>query len=155
MIFALIGTPTDMKGHPVSTDTKKTQLLSDQELGQLMKMQGVLDRLAKEIYGEALRRYQSGIVLSGYKMVKGRGSKAWKSPELVKAALSNVPLCESIYTEPELRSPAQILAVLKDSGFQNIKGFMVEHINITHGRKLVPDDDPRPTTRLTFEEMFK
>jgi len=157
MIFQLLRITTNRRGIPVEPGIHpKPSILDNESLGELMRIEAVIRNLSAEIYKVALDRFKAGNRLDGFKMVQGRGTKSWKDPKSIEEVLSQMNLADSILTDPELKSPAKILEVLKRSGIDGKTAvkFLSPHINIFHGRKLVPVEDKRPAQNKSAEELF-
>ena len=85
----------------------------------------------------------------GYKLVEKRAIRQWKDPSAVAThidiALNGAKL-RGCYTEPELKSPAQVEKIVGKKTFTAIEKDHV--IKVSSGMTLAPVDDPRPAVRI-------
>lgn len=90
-------------------------------------------------YQAALR----GEEIPGFKVVEKRATRKWKDEAAASDALAASPAC---FTEPELRSPAQVEKVVGKKKFKSL--LLDQHIEKrSSGYTLAPDSDPRPTAQ--------
>lgn len=84
-------------------------LLSPTEIVALLPKLDLLDEFVRAVKAHAKALAEAGTDLPGYKLVAKRAMREWVDPDATPAALRDLGLTEAqIYTEPELRSPAQI-----------------------------------------------
>ncbi len=101
----------------------------------------------------AYQRACAGETVPGFKLVDKRATRRWKDEEYAKSAFYGL---DGAFTEPELRSPAQIEKLLGKKVFTNTYGNLVE--KQSSGHTLVPDTDNRPsvaTAQLTDFEIVR
>lgn len=93
----------------------------------------------------------------GYKLVQGFGNRAWKDESVAVATLASVLPKEEIYTEPKMKTPAQIekaLTALKIKPDER-KQMLYPLAEKPLGKKaLVPITDQRPALPPAAEAMF-
>ena len=77
-------------------------------IADILKQESVITGWLKAVKERALSQMLSGEEIPGYKVVEGRGSRAWSDPELVEELLSSSQPREKYMTEPELLSPYQL-----------------------------------------------
>ncbi len=77
-------------------------------IADILKQESLITGWLKAVKERALSQMLSGEEIPGYKVVEGRGSRAWSDPELVADLLSSSQPQEKYMTEPELLSPYQL-----------------------------------------------
>jgi hypothetical protein len=96
-------------------------------------------------YQEILRGEQ----IPGFKIVEKRATRKWKDVREVSKLLGHNGEC---FTEPELKSPAQVEKVL---GKKNFAIALAEHVDKqSSGYTLVSENDPRPPAQVAQLEDF-
>ena len=97
------------------------------------------------------RALKHGEPVLGFKIVRGRGSRAW-AENVTDVTLTSLGLSSNdVLTAPALRSPAQVEKALGKKKFHELAGDLV----IKHPGKptLVPEDDPRQELDRTAEAV--
>lgn len=97
---------------PPEVDTTKLPMpnpANPQEVAAALSFVPMIDAWCREVEGHAQRFMERGGHLPGFKLVRKRANRRWKDEEALKAALdaAGAPRCDT-YTEPELKSPAQM-----------------------------------------------
>lgn len=148
------------KAAPICTELKDTSLNSAMAdfapSGELIISQPDTlspERLAKalkdveviEIWCKRLREYAHAEALAGrtppgFKLVPTRANRKWKD-ETVAAEQLQLLGYEDIFTEPELKSPAQVEKVIGKKEAEKVLATLVE--KVSSGTVLAPLDDPR------------
>ncbi len=97
------------------------QALSD-TLNKLPMVEAFVSQVREFAYAEAMK----GRVPPGFKLVAKRATRKWHDPQGVDKFLSTVlnrSLIHTCYTEPELKTPAQIEKILPKAERINLKDF--------------------------------
>lgn len=141
--------------------------LSDERLQQILDAAPLLRQMLESAEEEAQRRMQAGRTVPGYKLVRGRGTRAWAyDPATTAEKLIKFGIPKSaLYTET-LVSPAQAekLTWTKRDGTEmrlsenQIKLMAREYITKTQGKvTIAPLSDPREaiTVDTSAAELFK
>ena len=87
----------------------------------------------------AYQRACAGEDIPGFKIVAKRATRKWKNEE---EAVKYFAMNRAVFTEPELRSPAQVEKILGKKKFEKVADEYVE--KISSGHTLVLSSDPRP-----------
>lgn len=127
--------------------------LDSVKLGKILAHAGLLKDWIKRVEEHAQSEAQHGRLPTGFKLVAKRATRKWKDAEAAEAYLTKVLDLDAdqVMTEPKLRSPAQIEAVI---GKKN-KGQIEDLVEaISSGTNLVPLEDPRPTKKPDAETEF-
>jgi hypothetical protein len=129
-------------------------LLSTDDIVALLPKVELMDEFIRSVRAHALALAEGGHKLPGWKLVPKRAIRQWKHPGDVPPYLHRYGLTDKqIYTEPELRSPAQVEKLLP-SGQRHIIETMIERKS--SGQNLVPEtSDPRAATPASVETDFK
>jgi hypothetical protein len=87
---------------------KDPSTMDDAQIAQIMEAAPLMRQLLEGVEAEALRRLQAGQVISGLKLVNGRGSRAWALPEDDMAEkLVKMGIPKSAVFETKLVTPAK------------------------------------------------
>lgn len=120
---------------------------------QVAKMLGsvkVLEIFVRSLYERVQRELEAGAVVPGWKMVMKRAQRVWADPEELKTWAKATGLKpRDLMKEPELKSPAQIEAMI---GKRNLPEEL--YARISSGLTLVSEDDPRPAVAVGPAEDF-
>src|SRR5688572_17543796 len=114
-----------------------------ERLGYLMKEIQVVENFCREVRKAAFAYASSGKLVQGWKMAYGRSTRNFRSQKAAIAFLKRkFKIKEAdMFTEPELKSPAQIEKLLPA---KMRKGALADIIDIRQGRPiLIPADDKR------------
>jgi hypothetical protein len=123
--------------------------LSPRELGFVLKWQSRIDKFFADVRKQVLDFKYQGMYVPYVKAVRGLSNRTWKdSDQVEKELIRRYDLSkEEIYTEPKVRSPAQIEAILKKKKLD--KSELDDLITRPLGEvKLVPMNDKRPEISL-------
>jgi hypothetical protein len=95
--------------------------LSSERLAEILDKCDVIEGFVKEARIEAQRRLEAGDAVPGFKLVQKRAMRRWRDASIVEHELdqdlySAIPR-DDLFTQPELRSPAQLEKALKRHGF--------------------------------------
>jgi hypothetical protein len=104
---------------------------------------------SKEVMGAIERHLRRGTDIPGNKLVRKSAHRRWKREAELLAALVKAGIDEDdIFTEPKLRSPAQLEKNKK------AKAIIAEYIDQPLGELVVvPTNDPRPAETLAITEF--
>lgn len=136
-------------GHPAPLDQVKMGAI----LAGVEAVEAWIKAMKSYAYEEALK----GRVPEGFKLVPKRATRKWADEDKTKSALNslvNPNVLHECYTQPELKSPAQIEKTIGGkAGKEIVEGLT---ISISSGDKLVPlEQDGEITTKRTLiERMF-
>jgi hypothetical protein len=124
-----------------------------EKVGEILKQASLLKDWIKRVEAFAQSEAQHGRLPTGFKLVAKRATRKWKSQEVAKTYLESVLEldAEQIFSEPKMKSPAQIEAVIGKKRKAEIEGL---YESISSGANLVPEEDPRPELRPDAEKEF-
>lgn len=107
----------------------------------------------KRVEAYAQSEAQHGRLPTGFKLVAKRATRKWKSPEDAKTYLTTILELEEeqIFSEPKMKSPAQIEAVIGKKRKKELEGLFEA---VSSGANLVPIEDNRPELRPDAEKEF-
>lgn len=124
------------------------ETMPDDELGEWLTKAEAASAVFRAARTETVRRFRDGRQVPGWKMVQGYGDRKWKSDaeNALKSALG-----DAIYTEPTLRSPAQVEKLGPDA-----KKLVAEQAFRPPGTpKLVPENSKGDAiTPMTAKQIF-
>lgn len=138
--------------------------MSDDQIREILEAAPLLKQLLEAVDKEALRRFQSGRSIPGFKLVHGRGSSDWSLPEeemaekLIKLGIPK----GSVYVT-KLISPTQAKKVTwekrdgtkKQLTDRQIKMMESEYIAKSQGKlTVVPESDSRQAITFSAESLF-
>lgn len=136
-------------------DFKEPALLSDEEVGEALKMAQDLAKWAEDLKDYALAESLKGKLIPGWKAVEGRGSRVFTDNEEALKVLIGSGIDETMLYERKQLTLAQIEKVLGPKQFKELVGDMVEK---SPGKPtLVIETDKREaiTNKTTAIEDFK
>lgn len=117
------------------------EVLAPWEVSEVLRTEPLVSLWLKRVKDQALTTLLNGGEIPGYKVVAGRGTRAWKDEGEVAATLSTVYALED-YTKTELLSPA---AMEKALGKKKVAELLDEYIETKTGAPtVVPETDKRP-----------
>ena len=143
---------------------KDPSTMSDDQIRQILEAAPLMHQLLEGVEKEAQRRLEAGLPVPGFKLVNGRGSRAWVLPEaemaekLVKMGIPK----GSVYIT-KLVSPAQAekLTWEKRDGTKvsltdrQLKRMEQEYVAKLAGKlTVVPESDSRPAVTLNAAPLF-
>lgn len=136
-------------------DFKEPALLSDEEVGEALKMAQDLAKWAEDLKDYALAESLKGKLIPGWKAVEGRGSRVFTDNEEALKVLIGSGIDETMLYERKQLTLAQIEKVLGPKQFKELVGELVEK---SVGKPtLVLETDKREaiTNKTTAVEDFK
>lgn len=146
---------------------KDPATMTDDQLRQVLEAAPLMRQMLEAAEAEALKRLEAGKPVPGFKLVNGRGSRAWTLPEdqmAEKLIRMGVPKA-SVYVT-KLVSPAQVekLAweatkggekVTKSLSDRQLKTLDTEYVAKLAGKvTIAPESDPRPAVVRNAAPLF-
>lgn len=83
-------------------------VLAPHEVAEVLQMEPLISLWIKRVKDQALTTMMDGGEIPGYKVVEGRGARAWTDEERVINTLDEADYDPKIYTKTELLSPAAL-----------------------------------------------
>lgn len=118
------------------------EVLAPWEVSEVLRLESLVSLWLKRVKDQALTTLLNGGEVPGYKVVAGRGSRAWKDEWIVDRLLSNTGYDKQDYTKTELLSVA---AMEKALGKKKVAEILAEQIETKTGAPTVaPETDKRP-----------
>ena len=146
---------------------KDPNTMSDQQIREIMEAAPLMRQLLDGVEAEALRRFQVGQVIPGFKAVYGRGSRAWALSEdemadrLIKMGVPKGSVWETKLVSPakaekltweKTKAGEKVKAQLSE---RQLKTLDQEYITKLAGKlTIVPESDSRPAVVLNAAPMF-
>ena len=146
---------------------KDPNTMSDQQIREIMEAAPLMRQLLDGVEAEALRRFQVGQVIPGFKAVYGRGSRAWALSEdemadrLIKMGVPKGSVWETKLVSPakaekltweKTKAGEKVKAQLSE---RQLKTLEQEYITKLAGKlTIVPESDSRPAVVLNAAPMF-
>lgn len=122
-------------------------VVSDDKLEKMLPFLDTAEEWIKDVKAYVYNQAMQGKTWRGYKLVHGRRpGRVWKDESTVIDQLSRAGYTEQqIYTEPKLKSPADLEKTLKKAAFDALVG---RYVFQGEGKlTLVPEDDSREEYR--------
>lgn len=117
-------------------------VLAPWEVADILAKEPLITLWLKRVKDQALDTLLSGGEIPGYKVVAGRGSRAWKDELAVADTLKGADIQPETYTKTELLSVA---AMEKAIGKKKVAELLTDHIETKTGSPtVVPETDKRP-----------
>lgn len=128
--------------------------LSPDEMARVLREADLIKGWLKAVEERANAMAREGSPPTGFKLVAGRATRRWRHED--DAIVTHLEMTcnmddRDIYTEPKLKSPAQIEKVLGSKRKGEIAGLIVSKAS---GTLLVPVEDPRPPVKADAEDEF-
>ena len=159
-LFSAVQPQTDLAQQTARKDPGQ---MSDEELRRILEaaplVRGLLDGVEKEVQ----TRLEAGKPVPGFKLVRGKGSRAWALPEDEMAKkLAGMLVPKSAMYVTKLVSPAQAEKLtwekdgeVKKLSDRQVKNLQKEYITSQPGKIVVaPESDPREAVVTNAAEMF-
>jgi len=115
--------------------------LSEREIADVLDFQAMLKPWMDACKEYAIDRMRAGAKIPGRKLVRGKASRKWNSDAAVIKRLNRKIKKSQLWTDPKLKSPAKMEALLKKEKID--PAILVDLIEITRGISLVSADDKR------------
>jgi len=162
MFQPVVNQPIDIAQQSADKDPSQ---MDDQQIRQIMEAAPLMRQLLEAVEKEALRRLESGITITGLKLVHGRGSRAWSLPEDEMAGkLIKMGIPKGTVYETNLVSPAKAekLTWEKRDGTKvsltdtQLKRMNQEYVSKLAGKlTVVPESDERNAVITNAAPMFR
>jgi hypothetical protein len=131
--------------------------LSDADLASILVKADLIEDWVKAVREETTRRLEAGRDVPGFKLVAKRATRKWTNLAELDRVLSHDDYGAlnhaDLYTQPELRSPAQLEKAFKKHGldFKQLDAFVTKE---SSGSTLVCSSDPRPQVLSSAALLF-
>lgn len=139
--------------------------LTGEQLKELLEAAPLIRQMLESVEEESLRRLQAGQEVPGYKLVYGRGSRAWSyDDDKMAEKLQKLGIPKGSLFVEKLVSPAQVekLTWTKRDGTSmklsdnQLSLLQREYITKSQGKlTVVPLSDPREPANIDASSMFK
>lgn len=118
------------------------EVLAPWEVADVLKMEPLISLWLKRVKDQALTTMLDGEEIPGFKVVAGRGSRAWKDEQAVDLALRAAGYSQDDYTVLNILSPAGMEKAL---GKKKVAELLADHLdNKTGAPTVAPETDKRP-----------
>jgi hypothetical protein len=141
---------TSLFGAAMTLDPKLVPQLNDKSIGRSYRYISAVKSYIKALSEEVMRRNLTGQTVPGTKLVNKKADRVWKDGALGELSVAYPP--DEIFTQPELKSPAQI-----EKLGANAKKLVAKlaYTPMT-GFTVAGEDDKRPAVVVQqTEEKFK
>lgn len=145
----------DQAVDPISGKSKIPPLITDEEVGRILKKARYLASWVKKLEDYALKTLVSGKEIPGWKLIEGRSNRVITNPQAAAEALINADYKEAVIYKPKELLPLTELEKL--TGKDAFKELVQPFVTKPQGKPtLVPEDDKRPAMQLkpSAEEAF-
>lgn len=138
-------------------------IMTDEQLSQILEAEPLITTLIKAAKEEAEKRLKSGGNVPGFKLVKGRGSRAWSlSEDEIADKLKKMGIPKDCIYESKLISPAKAEKLTWEKkgaktqlSARQIKTLNTEYVTNMDGKPTIaPISDERPAISYTAESLF-
>jgi hypothetical protein len=138
-------------------------VMNDAQLRQILEAAPLVRQLLEGVEAEVLRRLSSGVEVPGFKLVSGRGSRAWTlSEEEMAKKLTGMGIPKSAIYETKLVTPAKAEKLVWEKKGEScklsdaqLKRMEKEYVAKQQGKPTVaPESDPRPAITMNAAPMF-
>lgn len=134
---------------------KKPPLITNEEVGEYLRKGEDVAKWLTELQDYALAECLAGRDVDGYKVVEGRGSRAWLDMDAAFEAIIEEGTDEAMLYERKPLTLAQVEKLMGKAHFADVAG---EYVVKSPGKPtLVPSTDKRQaiTNKITANEAFK
>lgn len=121
---------------------------SPKQIAEFLAMAPLVEARISAVREFAYAAVSRGEEIPGWKLVDKRATRKWRDEEEAKKTFGNA----AFYTEPELRSPAQVEKIIGKKQFKIHEEVLVE--KKSSGHTLAPTSDPRPSAHAALLEDF-
>ncbi|WP_294655448.1 DUF2800 domain-containing protein [uncultured Fusobacterium sp.] len=135
-------------------EMKAGALLSDEEVGEALKMAQDLAKWAEDLKEYALTESLKGKIIPGWKAVEGRSVRAFKDTDLAIKTIVDFGIDEALLYERKQLTLAQIEKLLGAKQFKELVGELVEKAPGKPTLVLETDKREKIVNRITAEEDF-
>lgn len=134
-------------------DFKKPELLSREEIGQILQTAKNVASWAKALEEYALSEVLKGNDVPGWKAVEGRKTRVWTDMDMVFKKLTSSGVSEEILWT---KSPLTLAQVEKEIGKKEFNALVGDMVTTSTGKPtLVPDSDKRESIKIKAADEFK
>lgn len=134
-------------------DFKKPELLSREEIGQILQTAKDVASWAKALEEYALSEVLKGNDVPGWKAVEGRKTRVWTDMDMVFKKLTSSGVSEEILWT---KSPLTLAQVEKEIGKKEFNALVGDMVTASTGKPtLVPDSDKRESIKIKAADEFK
>lgn len=134
-------------------DFKKPELLSREEIGQILQTAKDVASWAKALEEYALSEVLKGNDVPGWKAVEGRKTRFWTDMDMVFKKLTSSGVSEEILWT---KSPLTLAQVEKEIGKKEFNALVGDMVTTSTGKPtLVPDSDKRESIKIKAADEFK
>lgn len=134
-------------------DFKKPELLSREEIGQILQTAKDVASWAKALEEYALSEVLKGNDVPGWKAVEGRKTRVWTDMGMVFKKLTSSGVSEEILWT---KSPLTLAQVEKEIGKKEFNALVGDMVTTSTGKPtLVPDSDKRESIKIKAADEFK
>lgn len=134
-------------------DFKKPELLSREEIGQILQTAKDVASWAKALEEYALSEVLKGNDVPGWKAVEGRKTRVWTDMDMVFKKLTSSGVSEEILWT---KSPLTLAQVEKEIGKKEFNALVGDMVTTSTGKPtLVPDSDKRESIKIKAADEFK
>ena len=134
-------------------DFKKPELLSREEIGQILQTAKDVTSWAKALEEYALSEVLKGNDVPGWKAVEGRKTRVWTDMDMVFKKLTSSGVSEEILWT---KSPLTLAQVEKEIGKKEFNALVGDMVTTSTGKPtLVPDSDKRESIKIKAADEFK
>lgn len=117
-------------------------VLAPWEVAEVLQMESLVSLWLKRVKDQALATLLNGGEIPGYKVVAGRGSRAWADDLEVAGLLNNAGYTEEDYTKTEILSVAAMEKALGKKKVAELLGGQI--LTHTGAPTIAPESDKRP-----------
>lgn len=123
------------------------------DLGALLEKIDLIEDWIKSVREHAYHQAEQGIPVKGWKLVEKRAMRRWRDEQGVRTwLLAQGVERDAIYTEPKLRTVAQIEKELPKDLRPELAQFTVKE---SSGHTLVSESDKREAVKPSVQQVFK
>lgn len=148
-------TLASMASNSVAARFSSLEAYEPQKLSELLTWLPVLEAWAKNVREFAYGEVERGRSIPGWKLVQKRATRKWRSEsDTIQFLTKNLGVSDKdIFSEPSLKSPAQVEKLLSKDQKQKISELVVSE---SSGYTLAPEDDKRdavPDAKTGFSAL--
>lgn len=141
-----------------SDEPTDPRTLDTAALAKALRWRKTIENWLSDAHEELLRRVEAGEDGHGFKVVQGRGRRAWRNPAVAERVLRRLGLTEDDVVTRKLLSPNQAEHALKAHGIGGTEQRNLLAV-LTHKPEgkptLVEDKDPRPSLQAPADGVFE
>jgi hypothetical protein len=126
--------------------------LNGEQMAKVLREAGFIYDWIKSVQAYAHEQACAGNMPNGYKLVQKRAMRKWIDEDEARDELLCVFGEKTIFTEPKLKSPAQMEKACGKRVFEQVAESLVH--KVSSGTNLVPVTDPRPAAKNAGMEDF-